>query len=207
MHFVSTVGDTVWKPPWLTRSWAGAAAGWTGGTGLGVGLGLAAGAGAGEGALGASSILRRASSCSCFSLACRRARSSSALFRSSSSFCLAMFSKRALMLPVLLPADERRNKRNGGKWRWWVRTSLEVATQTQLTLMSAYQPPQVWSSGKTGPASPLHQKSLHSVSTREIKMWDRALHIKPNAQKRCTTLLTLSILSFWTPNFPPNPLE
>lgn len=71
-----------------------------------MGLGLAAAAGTGDGAF--SSILRRASSCSCFSLACRRARSSSALFLSSSSFCLAMFSKRALMLPVLLPADEWR---------------------------------------------------------------------------------------------------
>lgn len=72
----------------------------------GVGLGLAAGTG--DGALGVSSIIRRASSCSCLSLVCRRARSSSALFLSSSSFCLAMFSKRALMLPVLLPAENQR---------------------------------------------------------------------------------------------------
>lgn len=47
-----------------------------------------------------------ASSCSCFSLACRLARSSSALFLSSSSFCFAMFSKRALILPALLPAKQ-----------------------------------------------------------------------------------------------------
>lgn len=77
-------------------------AGWTGG----VGLGLAAGTG--EGARALSWIFLCASSCSCFSLACRRCRSSSALFLSSSSFCFAMFSKRALMLPVLLPATNQK---------------------------------------------------------------------------------------------------
>ncbi|KAG7267710.1 hypothetical protein CRUP_020263 [Coryphaenoides rupestris] len=73
-------------------------------TGAGSGAGTGAGAGAGEGGRAASSrsCVRRASSCSCFSLACRRERSSSARLRSSSSFSLAMFSKRALMLPFPL---------------------------------------------------------------------------------------------------------
>lgn len=56
---------------------------------------------------GHTSAFIRASSCSCCSLACRLALSSCARFLSSSSFCLARFSKRALMLPVPLPAETR----------------------------------------------------------------------------------------------------
>lgn len=109
-----------------------------------------------------SSVLRRASSCSCFSLACRRARSSSALFLSSSSFCLAMFSKRALMLPVLLPAGEQKEKRGDEFTR-----CLKLRLKHKPTLLNAHQPPQVWFSGKLSSASPRRQKSLHSVNQRD----------------------------------------
>lgn len=111
-----------------------------------------------------SSVLRRASSCSCFSLACRRARSSSALFLSSSSFCLAMFSKRALMLPVLLPAGEQKIKEKRGDE---FTRCLKLQLKHKPTLLNAHQPPQVWFSGKMSSASPHRQKSLHSVNQRD----------------------------------------
>lgn len=127
--------------------YVGAAEGWTGGVGLGEG----------EGARALSSIFLCASSCSCFSLACLRSRSSSALFLSWSSFCLAMFSNRALMLPVLLPAANA----NVGL------VTYETADADGWSRRpNTDQPPQVWSSGTTASASPPPQRFLRSVNQR-----------------------------------------
>lgn len=160
--------------------------GWAGG----VGLGLAAGTGEGG--------LRRASSCSCLSLAWRRARSSSALRRSSSSFCLAMFSKRALMLPVLLPAGHRETTEEEQVSKSPMSRGVELRRRWTLTSLHGF-------SLLVGRARLRHLfKRPGALAARE----GRVTHTCTGTCTHTNTqTLTLSIRSFWTPNFPPNPFE
>lgn len=79
---------------------------------------------------------------------------------------------------------------------------LKLSIQTQMVL-NTHQPPQVWFSGTMSSASPRLQRFLHSVDQRD----EDVRQTSPHTHKLTHTLLTLSMRSFWTPNFPPNPFE
>ncbi len=74
-------------------------------------------------------------------------------------------------------ASWRVKKLEDEKMMWRVHTLREVLAPAQLMLMNAYQLPQVWFSGKTGSASPLHQKSRHSVNQRDKDVRQSSPHI------------------------------
>ena len=89
--------------------------------------------------------------------------------------------------------------------RKWRHVMPNVCIQTHRQQMKTHQPPQVWFSGKMRSASPRLQMSPHSVHKTDKNM-RRGLRGGRTTHTNTDTL-TLSILSFWTPNFPPNPLE